>query len=534
MGHWLEELSGDIDQEFLIKGISEGFHIIDDIDSVDIKDVSHDNHPSVEKYHDIVEKELLYQIREGNYQIVSNKPKIVSPLGAIPKGDNGIRIIHDCSRPHGNAVNNYSLPSSVSYETVNNAFKLAKPGSYMCKIDLQSAYRSVPINPENFHCTGLQFKFTGDDAPTYLIDRRLPFGCNKGPMIFHRISQSVKRMMSRKGFDGVVVYLDDFLCVADTYEECCAMQHALLSLLVKLGFQISWKKVTSVTNVVEFLGITIDTTSCCASLSEKKVEKLFTRLQCFQNRKRATKRQLQCLAGSLNWACQVVRGGRFFLRRILDCICLLKESFHKCKLSAAFKGDLQWWLDYVVSLNGEVYYRKAQNIVLHSDACNVGGGVFVQGMWRYFNWKIDVPEVKDLHINYKEVITAILGISIFAPVLKNHDVTVVTDSSVAKAVLNKGRSKNPYVMSMLRDMFWTLEEFNIHLRAVHCPGSLNQLPDAISRLHEEGQLLRLKALLSNWFHGVMPNFVDSCKSSMSPCVFQTIQRTIQRWHLRLN
>lgn len=488
----------------------------------------------MKKYSDAVEKELLDQIQEGNYMVVSEKPKIVSPLGAIPKADNGVRIIHDCSRPRGSAVNDYSLPSSVCYESVNSALKLAKPGSYMCKIDLHAAYRSVPINPENYECTGLQFQFTGDDAPTYLVDRRLPFGCNKGPMIFHRISQSVKRMMARRGFHSVVVYLDDFLCVAGSYEECCAMQHALLSLLVKLGFQISWKKVTGVTNVLEFLGVTIDTTNCCASLSEVKVGKLLTKLQWFRTKTRASKRQLQCLVGSLNWACQVVRGGRFFLRRILDCICCLKESFHKCKLSAAFKGDLQWWLDYLGSFNGVTYFREVPNIVLHSDACNTGAGVFVQGMWRYFNWEVDVPEAKELHINNKEVIAAILGVLTFAPSLQNHDVTIVTDSSVAKAVLNKGRSKNPYVMSMLRDLFWRLEQCNIHLRAVHYPGVLNQLPDAISRLHEEGQLLRLKSLLSNWFHGAAPNFVDCCKTSMSPYAFQMILPSIQHWHSRLN
>ena len=108
-------------------------------------------------------------------------------------------------------------------------------------------------------------------------------------MIFHRISQSVKRMMARRGFDGVV-YLDDFLCVADSYEECCVMQHALLSLLVKLGFQISWRKVTGVAKVVEFLGITIDTTSCCASSVRSKWVNCTKSCEVFKTKTRASKR----------------------------------------------------------------------------------------------------------------------------------------------------------------------------------------------------------------------------------------------------
>ena len=42
-----------------------------------------------------------------------------------------------------------------------------------------------------------------------------------------------------------------------SYEEWCKMQYMLLPLLIKLGFQVSWKKVTGVSQIVEFLGITI-------------------------------------------------------------------------------------------------------------------------------------------------------------------------------------------------------------------------------------------------------------------------------------
>ena len=195
----------------------------------------------------------------------------------------------------------------------------------MCNIGLHSAYLSVPIHPVDYKTTGLQFR---DESLTYLVDHRIPIGCNKGPMICHCLNESVKRVMARKGFEGILAYLDDFLCVADSYEECCKMQHMLLSLWIKLGFQVSWKKVTGVSQIVECLGITIDTTSCCASLSEEKIRVLFSKLHSFQNKKRPSEKQLQCLIGSLNWACQVFHGGRVFLWCILDCICCLKESFH--------------------------------------------------------------------------------------------------------------------------------------------------------------------------------------------------------------
>ena len=72
----------------------------------------------------------------------------------------------------------------------------------------------------------------------------------------------------------------------------------------------------------------------------------------FFTRKRASKQQLQSLAGLLNWSTQAVRGAKFFVRRILDAM----EQKHKTRLSAEFQKDVQWWLAFLTSFNGTVYY----------------------------------------------------------------------------------------------------------------------------------------------------------------------------------
>lgn len=487
-------------------------------------------------YHDLVESELKSQVSCGNYICTDVKPQVVSPLGAILKeGKNEVRLIHDGSRPVGDSMNNYSLPASVHYESIEDAYKLAHPNTYLCKIDLKSAYRSVAIHPIDYCLTGVQFRFDGNNVPTYLVDVRLPFGSSNGPMIFHRLSQAVKRMMYRRGYQNIVVYLDDFFCVAPSYSECCEVQHVLLSLLIKLGFQISWSKVVGPSQCVEFLGVVINTCDCSVSLSDDKLSKLHSKLSSFQLKKRATKRQLQSLAGSLNWACQAIRGGRFFLRRILDSIIKLKCASHKCKLSADFQKDLSWWLNFLHTFNGTVYYRDVHKVVLHTDACQEGAGMFTQGKWHYLNWKMDVPKAKNLHINYKEVLAIILAVKQWAGQLQNCDVSIITDSTVAKAIINKGRCKNSYVMNWLRHMFWIMVTNNIRVRAIHIPGCMNQIPDAVSRLHENGQVLRLQSLLKLWYHGKlqMP-FYDVCHSSMSARAFQVIAPQISKWRCRLN
>ena len=57
-------------------------------------------------------------------------------------------------------------------------------------------------------------------------------------------------------------------------------------------------------------------------------------------RKIASKRQLQQLTGKLKWACTVVHWGLTFLRRIIDCLNLLKIPSAKFLFTPEFRKDL--------------------------------------------------------------------------------------------------------------------------------------------------------------------------------------------------
>jgi hypothetical protein len=297
------------------------------------------------------------------------------------------------------------------------------------------------------------------------------------------------------------VYLDDFLLLKETYEQCCKAQTALISLLTELGFLVSWDKVVSPTTCLVSLGVTIDTGAGTLSLDSSKLKKVTRKLQLFHSRKRATKRQLQSLAGLLNWACQAVKGGRFFLRRILDSINKLKGAKHKVQLTSDFKLDINWWLDFLERFNGVVYIHSPVSHVVHTDASNVGAGVFYCGDWYYHRWDEQNELPEDTHINNKEIMAVIYAARRWGHLWSNSKVLVCTDNVVTKAVINKGTCKNALIMHALRGLFWLSVRFNFKLHAVHIPGVFNQLPDAISRLHSRGQGARLRSLLCNWYHG---------------------------------
>ena len=87
--------------------------------------------------------------------------------------------------------------------------------------------------------------------------------------------------MARWGFHSVVVYLDDFLVIGQTKEECQLAFDTLLQLLQDLGFQISWHKVLRPTQNLVFLGVELNTLKCEMALPQDKLEDLHQLVSAF-------------------------------------------------------------------------------------------------------------------------------------------------------------------------------------------------------------------------------------------------------------
>ena len=268
---WESELQNDRDRDFILDGVKNGFNIIDD--NANITRVRCSNHPSAKPGSPLYDKasaQVKREIEAGNYAICESKPAIISPMAAIPKPDGDVRLIHDCSRPAGKAVNDYCKADwHQKFSRVDDAAALMTPGCYFSKVDLRSAYRSVKISVQSQKVTG--FKWNFGDKDVYLKDTKLPFGAKLSPGIFHRLTQAVKRMMARRGFNLLIVYLDDFLIISRSKEVCAQALNCLIQLLRKLGFAIHWGKVVDPTTKITFLGIELDSMSMTLRLPEEKL-----------------------------------------------------------------------------------------------------------------------------------------------------------------------------------------------------------------------------------------------------------------------
>lgn len=480
---------------WLLEGIKDGFDIINTA-----RASSHIQNPiEVDNYKSAttsdnnaratVESQIIEELNNNRYKLCENKPLIVSALGAVAKGNGKIRLIHDASRPGGSSINDFWEKEPFSYSTIQNAVDKISPMGYLAKVDCHLAYRAVRIKPSNYPFTGLKWTFSGDKNPTYMVDTRLPFGARRSPYVFNELTQAVVRIMAAYG-RTTVAYLDDFLVIEDDETKCQETLNCLLKVLRFLGFSINYHKVVGPTRCITFLGIKLNTLSMTISLPKEKIDDLYKLLRSTEKRIKLTKRDLQVLAGKLNFATQCIYGGSFFLRRIHDEIARLRRPWHKVRVNTDILEDVRWWIAFLESFNGTMEMIDPRPTTpLYTDACTLAAGAVYENKFAYVPWQ-NWPHTSHLHINVKETLAIEMALRRWALELRNRKAVIHCDNRTAVANLNRKTSRNPTIMSSLRRMFWLSAKYNFRIQAVFIPGVSNGLADAVSRLHEGEGLWR--------------------------------------------
>ncbi len=121
------------------------------------------NHQSVSENRQVVDNYISLEFANGKVKEWTSGAVHCSPIGIIPKPHQPgkYRLIIDLSAPLGSSVNDGISPDlcSLHYSSVEQAVSLVKScgrGALMAKIDLQSAYRQVPVHPNDQFLLGIR------------------------------------------------------------------------------------------------------------------------------------------------------------------------------------------------------------------------------------------------------------------------------------------------------------------------------------------------------------------------------------------
>lgn len=364
-------------------------------------------------------------------------------------------------------LNKFITKTHFKMEDYRTASKLIPQDGYLATIDLKEAYLLVPIIKSDRKY--LRFNFqppNSNDLVTYEFTA-MPYGLSVAPRVFTKIMKEVIAYLRKQGHKSVI-YLDDILCIGDSYEECANNIQETVKLLECLGFVVNYDKSSLVpTQVCKFLGFVYDTQRLSISLPTDKRNSIANAIQKFSRLPRCTIREFAQLIGILIAACPAARYG-FLYTKILErqkFLALQQNSNNyeaKINLPASILEDLNWWRDNILLTYcpmRTLCYKKE----IFTDASRTGWGAVcgeekVNGRWK--------ETELEHHINYLELLAAFLGLKSFVKDDNHCAILLRIDNTTAICYINRlGGIQFPHLNNLSRSIWQWSENRNIWLFA---------------------------------------------------------------------
>ena len=516
------------ESQFLVKGFSEGFTIGH---YGALNNTIVENDVSISLLHDEALEKVLKEVNlgriDGPFEGVPACFKDdfhCSPCKIIPKKSPGnYRLLHNYSYPYDqSAVNSNILDvyKRVRYESVRDAVKKIcnyYPGLFMAKDDIEDAFRLLPLHYTEFK------KLLFSIGDYVYCDLAGSMGCSSICQLWERFATALHYMAKNvhlisskfcaspvslelgvnslfhrqddclgKSAGDLCHMADDFLLLNQSEVGCRIDQSNFHWLCHDLGVPIAWDKSCSPATNMDFLGISFDTQNESASIPHEKVAQYLEDISEFLKLKRVSLKQCQSLAGKLSFAASVVQG-RAFLRRLFELIATVARKNNRFLfVNGELRKDLVTWQTFLCNYNCLTFYRLVDpfvdtNIVIESDASNIGFGLVYGSVWIQGYYP---AECSAIDFNTRELYPVLVIMEMLGQSWQNSVVRFVTDNSCTLGAINNQSSKSKSSMIIIRRLVILLLKWNIHLKAQHIAGKKNILPDRISRFAVSSDLLR--------------------------------------------
>ena len=425
----------------------------------------------------ICEAEVAALLEKGAIRLVTDgSPGFVASFFCIKKPKTV-----DEFRPIGNLkpLNKFIRYEHFKMEGLDSVRFLLQKGDYMIKLDLKDAYFVVGIHPS--HRKYVRFQWKGRIYEFCCM----AFGLAPAPRVFTKILKVVVAFLRKLGI-RLVIYLDDLLFLNSSKEGVLNDFIVARDLLEKLGFVINWKKsVVTPAQIMEYLGLLIDSVKMSFALPQYKVEAV---LMMCRNALGAGTVSLRCIAsilGNFNWAIPTIPFAQSHYRSMqrfyIDESRKTRGDLNKRRvLSAETRADLTWWVENLSSANGKEFFPKIPDLEIESDACLEGWGAVCNGVTTRGPWTSN--EASCENINELELLAALYAIQAFVGASSGLSVRIFLDNTTAVCYLNKsGGTHSVGLTATALSLASFCEERRLAVEAVHLAGKLNTVADRESR-----------------------------------------------------
>jgi hypothetical protein len=255
-----------------------------------------------------------------------------------------------------------------------------------------------------------------------------------------------------------------------------------------LNVPLATDKTVGPTTQLTYLGIEIDSSKMEIRLPAEKLAAILQALPFWQNRRKATKREVLSLIGTLSFATKVVRPGRTFLRRLIDLSTKATKLHHHLDITADARKDITWWMVFLQQWNGRslmIAQHTSTNhaLQLFTDASDIGYGILFKTHWVAQQWPAHIAnDLQVYNIDFRELFAIYVAVVMFATDFAGEKIVFFTDNMPITQAWQKGTSNSSLLMSLIRAILMIAASHSFSLSLQFIPGTRNEAADMLSRL----------------------------------------------------
>lgn len=446
-----------------------------------------------------------------NPESAIGKNTYLAPIGTVVKlFSNKDRVIHNLSHNKHlkQAVNSFILEADkkVEYETIRNIIELFTklgPNAYISVWDMFEAYRQVKID-QKWH------KFLGIKWCNKIYQYTcLPFGLASAPKIYTEFASIIREIIIKRKPELWIIdelevlyhYLDDFWAGhTSKYMAWCQFLD-LLEVIIELGIPTQWRKISSPAKVQKLLGFMFDIAKQIFYVPQEKVDKICKAIDSLIENRQRTRSEIASVKGKLNWAAQVIRASKVFLRGLDITIAKNNRNWKQKGVPLPKNNieDLQFWKRVLNSTRNqmtfEFYLRDPQKGDIHvwtdaaTDKGTGIGGYTSTGYYFQVDWK-DILQCKKwpkAGSTGPELLAVVTIATFLAHQFKDKSIIFHCDNEgvIPMIVSEKCDWRNNSHLRLIRYFVSTAFDFRYKYWAKHIPGTSNIEADKLSRFKKQ-------------------------------------------------
>ena len=475
------------------------------------------NNKSATTHSDFVSAEINELLKTGRIRQLSTPPTVVNPL-SVDEKDGKCRLILDLRY-----VNLHVWTQYMKYEDFRSFRSFLKKDSFMFSFDLKSGYHHIEIFEE--HTQYLGFSWTEKGITRFYVFLVLPFGLTSAGYIFTKVVRVPVRYWRSFGIK-IVVYLDDGIGAVEGRDRCAEVAQFVKSSLEKFGFICNVKKsIWLPTQSMSWLGLVINTEDYTLKISQKRIEKVFSKIGCINSCPKASARQISSIRGSID-SQSIVLGAvtSLFSRNMNRFIASATSWDRKMCVPLGVREELLFWRRNLSSLNSKSldtaqHAPVSLKSLVNSDASDYASGAIAKiHNTTYSAHKNLSVEESCLSSTWRELDAIRFSITSLAPHLQNHVAVWATDNNPAVSIVHNG-SKRPHLHTIAVDIYQVCKAHQIDLHTVWVPREFNEEADALSKTLDYDDWMTSVAFFNHvndlWEPFTIDRFA-SCKNTKTP------------------